>query len=270
MSINKYYDTHTKEIIGEEEICEIKAAINPPNKNLLIWSGGLDSTAILLDNIRKGIHVDLCYIDIENNSPKSEAELGAREIIKTIIKNKYYPKYFYNSYERRLNHGLINCGSLANFFQPALWITSLIYGYNKDWNYQSIVFGYIKGDCFWHIKHEFESLYKLFPKLVCLDEFKWPDLNYPLEWFTKEQILNDYYLIDDMGKEILNYIWTCEKPNRKGFDYDNRNENLALTPCESCEPCKKLKELKNKQENKKQNIDCEVKIARNDEIMTGE
>jgi len=57
------------------------------------------------------------------------------------------------------------------------------------------MFGYIKGDCFWHIKHEFETLYKLFPKVVCLNKFKWPELEYPLEWFTKEQILKDYYLI---------------------------------------------------------------------------
>jgi len=53
-----------------------------PKKDLLLWSGGLDSTSILFKYFLERNPIDLVYFDLKNNHHKSRAEMIARDRIK--------------------------------------------------------------------------------------------------------------------------------------------------------------------------------------------
>lgn len=57
---------------------------------LCLWSGGLDSTYLLIRLLDAGYKVETLYVEIPENEPKVAREKGAIEKLLKILRNKYY------------------------------------------------------------------------------------------------------------------------------------------------------------------------------------
>lgn len=199
-------------------------------KKLLVWSGGMDSTSILLDCVRHKIPIETLYIELKNNERKVKIEKHRRDIIKSIINDTYN----INITDTTVVIGEVKPANstIVSLWQPVLWLHGIIASITTDANYESIIFGYIRGDDFWHIRTKFESAYKNMWGIMVPDrqhEFIMPNLEFPIEWYTKEGVV-DFYLADSFGREVFKYVWTCEYPSSDEF-----NE------CGTCLPCVHIK-----------------------------
>lgn len=56
---------------------------------LVLWTGGLDSTSLVLKLLQDGHHVTAAYIEIENNDTKTERELHAISEISKYLNMKF-------------------------------------------------------------------------------------------------------------------------------------------------------------------------------------
>lgn len=188
-------------------------------KHLIVWSGGLDSTAVLLElGKNKEDTLYTVYFNVSNNKDKAEKEIEHRKILKVLL-------------EKQANVHIINDtiyeysvdarASGVAIWQPATWVFGLLSGPTLE-DYDTINFGYIKGDCFWHVKEHFIKTIKHFNRLLKNNDSDISQkIRFPLEWYSKESIVESYYHI---YPEIFLNIWTCENP-RHG------------KPCGFCPPC---------------------------------
>ncbi len=221
-------------------------------KKLIIWSGGFDSTALLLECFKNRIDFDTAYINLKNNESKVVCEKLARNKFKENFKDLFSKDY--KDYE----FGPIDIyfkGDLTNPWQPILWLLGYISGYKYDFKelYDEIWFGYIQQDDFWHFKENFLSVYKTFCYHWMINDIP---LKFPFEWVNKDDLYSKYYKSfvnsnDSKLKKILYDIWTCENPRIKynstqlEFDFKefslNTKENQNYEPCGYCDTCKKFK-----------------------------
>jgi len=198
--------------------------------DLIVWSGGFDSTAIVLEYIRQQKEFQTVYIQIDNNKDKMMFEESRRNTIRSLLplefRDKLIPSLTYLDVDRHIIH------------QSFHWLNMLFYGISTCDCFDNIAFGYVRGDDFWHKRHDFEKTFEHIWNLCCKDNcMKQPNLIYPLEWLNKEDILTKCYLNDSMGREIFEYTWTCEIPQLKDGIYESCNE------CNSCNNFKKIKDL---------------------------
>ena len=63
--------------------------IDKNKKILILWSGGYDSTLILIEALRQGYNVETLYIELENNHLKSIREIYKRQLIHRKLENKF-------------------------------------------------------------------------------------------------------------------------------------------------------------------------------------
>ena len=170
---------------------------------ILLWSGGFDSTAILLD-MRFRLQPDdiLTVVSCElKNANNCKEDKEARDRIKTIIcSEEKYKKIadvacFYESkIDLELPHDC--CGMQAPHWATLSAISAPLGSDRKVcWT-----FGYIKGDDFWHFSSDFETSIKDIYKMAggISENQVW----YPLEWETKESILPHYV----RAKEIFDLL----------------------------------------------------------------
>lgn len=187
---------------------------------LVLWSGGLDSTAILLYFLKENIPFETLYISLENNEKKVKEELLARRKILKALQDYYGVKIT----DRTINVPSVKFKkNLA--VQPILWLFGMVQCTHE--NIKNICLGYVRKDDFWYIKHSFERAYY---HLNCLDidGRNFPSLYYPFEWYDREDLVDKYYL-DDIGSCIFPMIWVCENPDEKNI------------PCKKCSPCVRFK-----------------------------
>lgn len=193
------------------------------SKSLVVWSGGFDSTAVLLWLISNGVtDFDTCYINFPNNEKMQLNEKAAREKIKALMS----PFVKFN------DHDFSYVCSIAppqetKLHQPYVWLTTLCFCIPEG--YDRVYFGYITGDCFWHIRERFVSIFESLYLLLRPEQKKEkvPELVFPFEWQTKDSIREQFY--GDRFADILPMIWTCDSPTE-----DDK-------PCEKCSKCKEYK-----------------------------
>ena len=206
-------------------------------KDLLLWSGGLDSTVILCAYLKEKKPLDLLYFDLNNNHHKSVAELIARDRIKQILRlnNPDDADYLSSISDNVVEISHVNPAhnSFVTYWQPFIWLTSLIKFIPTE-GYNNILMGYIQEDDFWHIRREFEDAYKNLQAITSPErEKEWPTLKFPLEWENKKRL---YKALSEnkIGSLILDQIWYCEMPNDTKFQ---------ITPCGVCNTCEKWKKI---------------------------
>lgn len=192
-------------------------------KNLLIWSGGMDSTACLIHLLENNEDFDTLYINLNNNERKAKKEKESREIIKTLISTKYNKLYIDNE----LQLGDIRPIGILHLTQPALWAAAIAFYGNE---YDTIVMGYIKEDNFWHHRNDFEIAVQRLYNITHLNK-KILTFWYPFEWHSKENILKEVYLKNSFTRRVFQNIWTCE---------GSEDEE-----CGNCDPCKVIKNIRN-------------------------
>jgi hypothetical protein len=156
-------------------------------RTILFWSGGLDSTALLLHmvaNPDKFSRVDVvsCEVDCTNNVKEDK---GAREAIIKQLDN--YDK------EWKQRFTIIDLKQELRFvghcIQAALWafVAGTSGRHNEDLEFYM---GYIKGDDFWHFRTDFEDAVRSMAKVST--EQNQISFVYPWEWQTKRELLQNF------------------------------------------------------------------------------
>lgn len=112
-------------------------------KCFVSWSGGFDSTYLILYYLEKGYNVVAQYTEILNNENKTKAELNAIDKLIILIRKKYKNFNFLitkNKYEVDANSDRTRIA----IAQPSIWLHSLLFSDNK--NCDLIGVGYILGN----------------------------------------------------------------------------------------------------------------------------
>lgn len=177
----------------------------------VLWSGGLDSTALINYYLGQGYKVEAGYVKLLNNETKSVMELQAIEKLLVFLK-PYSFKYL-----GVINETLTNSGS-CTFNQLPHWIMSLVYMNNELNNYDEMSIGYIMNDDIISYLSDIQKLWKSYSPF-CTGHAK---LKFPLIRWNKASIKSS--LNDDVFKET---VW-CENPLINGDKY---------VPCRHCNSC---------------------------------
>jgi 7-cyano-7-deazaguanine synthase in queuosine biosynthesis len=199
------------------------------DRKLIVWSGGMDSTANVINAFSRGQVFDTCYIKLANNRSMQKRELKAR---KKILKHltKLYGKYHASDYVvepfcddvKNVNH--------FDLALPLVWLNGILHAVDIS-QYNEISFGYLHKDGFWHVAHRIEKVYKNSCKMMSKLEHP-PKLSYPLQWLSKNEVYESFYTFDDDVHKVIDLIWTCETPNEKGAQ------------CGKCNKCKELENMR--------------------------
>jgi len=187
-------------------------------KVLILSSGGLDSTYLVYENLKKGNLVRTLYTTVQNNGHKPESEKKSLELQK-----EYFLKNFPNQLETYYN----NVEILISYPQDnlilkqiPLWIMSMLY-YCEG--VDEIQVGYVMNDDAISFLEDIKGIYKSYEFLF---DNKCPELIFPLTKTKKEEIINK------IPQELINTIVFCEAPLYGGEKYK---------PCGGCAVCKRYK-----------------------------
>lgn len=185
--------------------------------SLVLWSGGCDSTLMLhelLKNSSACWPVRALTIIHDQVSPTKQPA-RARKKAKYYWKKKGYhlehTEIEINRVDSNWDVQAINNGGLA---QPVFWLTFAIPYLNEK---EDLYFGYIKEDCIWHHKSEFQEGFKYLSRMCC----KQGKLRTPFALAHKRSIIKRLKESDDLYKRT----WWCE-----------RNDNINKV-CGKCLPC---------------------------------
>lgn len=232
---------------------------------LILFSGGLDSTFLLFEALKKS-DVDVVYVRHHNiREEKINKEKEASEQIlellqyDTRLRERYDIKY---RVRRKLwAHGQFN--NLGNYPgpgaivmpQPVMWLSAILSSINLR-DTSDVEMAYVQGDCaiarLNYIRDGWSNLL-----YACFDYDglggHWPDLRFPLVFMSKAEI------IQRMPKKLTELTWSCELPIRVS--------DTEIKACGECVPCitRKVAEyhhsLKYKDVEAKTAADTEVSAA---------
>jgi len=177
-----------------------------------MWSGGLDSTALIWNYLKSGHNVTAGYFAIRNNVCKIRCELRAID--------RMLP--FLERYRFKFN-GVMgwfkwNYGGNINFKRPEcpIWISVCAMLTEP---YDEIGVGYVLEDNV--TRSDMAGFQRLFKSLQQLSHCH-NKLAYPL-WRTPKQ-----KLFNDLPPELRRFLWTCEDPQGKS----------PYRPCGRCHSCR--------------------------------
>jgi 7-cyano-7-deazaguanine synthase in queuosine biosynthesis len=183
-------------------------------KHTVVWSGGMDSTLILCDLVKKGVKVNAIVFETDNfGILKKEFEERARFDIMRYLKKEI------DIQKVKLDFPITNGlkGYNGGMFQQPSMITLLsIFGEDETTYHM----GYHKGDDFFAHQYDMLKSSDLMLKVMGDKNIKF---SFPLRFSTKEQIVAT---IQDWGLDKLTHF--CEYPNR----------NIATGRCGECVPCR--------------------------------
>lgn len=169
---------------------------------LILFSGGLDSTYLLKEELDKG-PVDILYIEGSQGDNKIKAELLARErIIKYL--NKIAKYQIRNSYIYKINSNYL-VPTNYKFGQAIFWILGAIVTYNEN-IHSSVKICYILGD---DINIAINDIIISWNALCSFTKHTTIPLLFPLITTKKVDI------VKNIDKKLYNLTFTCENPVKK-------------------------------------------------------
>lgn len=223
----------------------------------IAWTGGLDSTYLILKNLREGHNVIASSVLFLNNESQTLSEYIAREKLtlmfeKIAFENKCTFEYSHLDSSKWL------AGNSSYILGQLPMLTTLFrYScpYYKDVDFAE--FAYVKGDCIFEPDYNFEKLFtdnfNNFEKYNNNTKKK-VKLVFPLRDTTKEEI------IANMPQEMLDVISFCESPPIKSYSKEynevfsiiSSNKHVELDRVEalfykrdncSCLSCERMKNI---------------------------
>lgn len=147
------------------------------NRDVVFWSGGLDSTLVAVDLLRarKNTHlITFTNESIGGYGQQQKERIRRKRIIqrlKTEFGNKITHEDF--TWDGRVHNGCLG--------QASMWLSVFPLVLQDD---DTAYFGVIRYSDFWHKKEEFETAFNA----VCKFQDKKVKLEYPLEWSHKNEI----------------------------------------------------------------------------------
>lgn len=206
-------------------------------KDVVFWSGGFDSTALVLNLLESDNIEDLTIYSIRmHESPACISDWNSRRLIKKLLQEKFKEKlHIYSfkeeeiAYSRGGEGGLVQAHIIAFLTADACVPDCTIH------------YGYVRYDSFWHYKQDFLKSIKYMTQFkkgsTIYSDFNKLNINFkfPFEWCTKEDLL--YYYLNH--EDIYNNI---------SWMGDNSDEKIA----NKVDLDKKLEELK------KEKLECKL------------
>lgn len=183
-------------------------------KVLLTWSGGLDSTFMIFDYLRRGYHVDVVYARFKNSYGKTAREEKAIDAM--------FTQYFSNFNVKRVNTIEVSLGSFTQSLcltQVPSWLLALIS--SVDQSHDEVALGYVMNDDAVSFLDDIRTVWNSYQGLM---HYPLPPLVFPLIKKQKNYIYREL-------PEVLraNVMW-CES----GDEADK---------CGMCRPCRRMIEL---------------------------
>lgn len=201
--------------------------------NIVVWSGGADSTWVL--HHYAGVSSEdypVRALSIASHpylsKPFMKAQAVARNNYLALAKKRGY----HIKYEKMTVGGNWIWKKPPDSFehntaQPLMWLSALSQAVGDG---DSVLMGYIRGDCFWHTRSEFEKAFKAICELKGVNA----TLKYPVEYDSKASVL----LKLKKAKVPASCWFSCE-------------DTKDGTPCNECVCCDEIKAAKASWEYKK-------------------
>ena len=194
------------------------------NKHILqFWSGGADSTYLLLQNILTQRHITATYVNITNNKTKVERERNARELLKqdiaTFCDYFHCPKPIYMA-----DHSISVTGESFGRCPAPQQIIFAMFAMLIGKGYDEIQMGVVLGDsmCGCSLNSDFVEVFRR-----DLTPF-FPDITYPIESVSKEAIYLTLKGYDDLiGTHFIEHLTCCESVG------DPCGDVRACKPCQT-------------------------------------
>jgi 7-cyano-7-deazaguanine synthase in queuosine biosynthesis len=170
-------------------------------RQVVVWSGGADSTLVLEKLAREStVRQPIMALTVDSHSQVNEHEMDGQRLARAAyLKGASSRKLFIDSWCVSLK----TTGQVAAQILPlvTIWFATMM-PYIADGD--TVHLGYIRGDDFWHIRGEFTAAFEA----VCrLNGIK-ATLQFPLEWHTKTEVVRDLQAY----RVPFAHVWTCEAP----------------------------------------------------------
>ena len=226
------------------------------NINNIMFSGGFDSTALLLSKLSENINCKNSYdkprynvISVyHENIPNKEEDKIARDRIKEILYREFPEEMNYFSFQEiKMSDGGI-AGQASMW--PAFALTNSNLANGDDIN---LWFGYVKGDDFWHSKAHYENLYVIYEKIIADYTGHKSKIiaNFPFEWFHKNELVYMYSTVPNVfnaiswagddgetklkeKQEIKNIFDQITKAKQYFKPHEDSNMKTAIDTLEEC------------------------------------
>lgn len=203
-------------------------------KIAIMWTGGLDSTYLIMKNLFLGNTIYLYYVDIINNGDDMKAESIARDKllkdIKKVCKNIDIDGKLSGDIKKLISIELLE-GQDYPFPQVPLFfpaILSLIFSFDE------IQLGYVYND-YGYVKEFTEGLQTIYKDYIKLDmskeinDLKIAELRFPLIEVTKQEEILFFESLDNKYKtHFLKNMIHCENV---------KEINGVLSNCNECKAC---------------------------------
>lgn len=190
-------------------------------KILQFWSGGADSTYLLLQNLMADNQLSLAYVNIVNNRDKLRREDEARKLLKSDI-DKFCDYFGCNKPIYIPDHMISVKGDSFGECPAPQQIIFAMFSLLTGEGYDEIHMGVVLGDSMQgsYLNEDFRKAF--IHNLRC----GLPEIRYPIEEVSKEAIYLTLRGYDEVvGTSFLKHITCCEKVD---------------TPCgeeKECLPC---------------------------------
>lgn len=190
--------------------------------SLLLWSGGCDSTLILIDMLRSTKNRSQ-FLSLRDNRIRTiainhpqvagvEHNKEARKRMFPLLRKRFgwHPDWHSEvDITHDANAAIVPTGGII---QPALWVLYAIPYLEHD---EDLYAGYIRSDDVWHHRDEFIQAFDGLQRLTN----RIGKLIFPLEWKSKADVI--HYL---RKERFIKHPWYCELP-------------VGNSPCKHCASC---------------------------------
>ena len=194
--------------------------------NVVIWSGGADSTWVL-DHYAGVSSEDfpIRAVSIVAHPNLNKEFLKAQSIAQKNYLVLAKKRGYHIEHEKVSVRGNLKWGNPPDSFihasgQPVMWLSALIQAVGDG---DRALLGYIRGDCFWHIRDKFEGAFNA----MCALKGVKAELSYPVEYQHKAGVLRK--------------LKEAKIPDRCWFSCDQTTDGR---PCNKCSKCDDIKNAK--------------------------
>ena len=192
-------------------------------KAYVMWSGGLDSTALVWHYLQRQYDVAAGYVAFPANVGKTAAELRAIHRMLPFLE-QYRFKFKGVVGWFRWNYGIKD-----NLHRGPFAIVNILYSAMLEEKFDEMSFGLVRDDNVSKIEAKaFDGIYRaMHPLLLTRNR-----LTYPLRYRSKKQLLST------LPPELRQHLWTCDQVSAR-----------QRRPCGKCARCRRYQELFRELEN---------------------
>jgi 7-cyano-7-deazaguanine synthase in queuosine biosynthesis len=214
-------------------------------KCLIFFSGGIDSTYLLIKNLELNNYIYPVYLDIDGINPtQKEQELLAIDKILFELKN-------HNQIHAFKNFKLSWLATMQPIQMPQMFITwawhiAMLGSYYDNGGFDEVQLAYCLNDCAVSYIKQMENLWDSFTDFIGLenkyDSFPHdrvpPKLYFPLTAISKSSMVA---YLSDKYPNILKNCWWCENPHiSEDWEIERFGFPEGVIPCGKCPSCRRM------------------------------